>query len=537
MDCKFCGTDNFEDATFCRKCGKRLDGQITCPECGRQSPDDSIFCSYCGTRLSDKKTCEKCGSEYEGEGELCPACKADDEKLKTERATEYSAEISESQSEDLFGDGIPEAASGVDYGAFAYADAAADTTITDSAVAENGEKHGWKKWVLLAGTITGLLGVILAALFSFFVTVTPYGAFKMFASNPEYATQYGAYTVSLKWLFGDAWDVLKDKTDTFEIINSLDNLNFVDGYGLAYNVEAYVPLLFTFVLFITTIVTVFVNAIIAIVRYVGELRGKPNKGILKPTLATFFAYIIGACLIRSLWASASEVSVLGVTEDAGYRFGGATVAGFALTSVFLAVFLGSRIAVNYKSVLKVKNLVSLSASVLAIVFVSVIWSQATGAIAGVKITSTGYGSATAKYSMLQALQTLGLSNYEAHVVYDGDAHGYTLLAVMCILSVIAVSLVSSASMQSLTKHLNNAVSEEKKSSLPEAIVLTVFSIIFLVFAIVIVNEVFKISGADAEGAKKAFTPAVLVLVFAVLNLGVSIADIVLRKKFADKELI
>ncbi|MDE7181656.1 MAG: zinc ribbon domain-containing protein [Clostridia bacterium] len=532
MNCKFCGTENYDEATFCRKCGKRLDGLIICPECGRENPDDSIFCSYCGTRLTDIKICEECGTAYEGD--FCPVCNASDDDV------ERAANIDDGLDEDLFEDETPET-EGSNFGALAYADATenahAGATVGGATVAEDDKKNGWKKWVLLAGSIVGLLGVLLTVLFSFLVTVTPYGAYKELSAYPEYYSHYGSYTVSLKWLFGDAWDVLKEKTDAIDAIPSLAALNFVDGYKLAYDVEAYVPLLFTFVIFISTIITVLVHAIIAIVRYVGELRGKPNKGVLKPTLSAFFTYILGACLIRSMWASSTKMSVMGVSESAGYHFGGATVAGIALTSVFLALFLGSRIAVNYKSVLKVRNLVSLSACALAIVFVSVIWSQATGAVVGAKVSISGY-KASSKYSMLQVLQMLGLSNFEAHMAPDGDVHGYTLLAVMCIFSIVAVSLVSSASMQSLTKHLNNAVSEEKKSTLSEAIVLTIFSVIFLVVAVVIVNEVFKIMGTeDAEGTKKIYGAAVVVLVFAVLNLGVSIADIVLRNKFADKELI
>lgn len=535
MNCKFCGTENYDEATFCRKCGKRLDGLIICPECGRENPDDSIFCSYCGTRLTDIKICEECGTEYEGD--YCPVCKAADEE--TAHAADYAADIDDELEDDLFDDETPET-EGSDFGTLAYADATenahAGTTVAGAAAVEDDKKNGWKKWVLLAGSIVGLLGVLLTVLFSFLITVTPYGTYykALGAANPESISQYGTYTVSLKWLFGGAWDVLKEKTDAIDAIPSLEALNFVDGYELAYDVEAYVPLLFTFVIFIATIITVLVHAVIAIVRYVGELRGKPNKGVLKPTLSAFFTYILGACLIRSMWASSGKMSVIG---KMGYHFGGATAAGIALTSIFLALFLGSRIAVNYKSVLKVRNLVSLSACALAIVFVSVIWSQATGSVVGAKVSISGYKTSS-KYSMLQILQMLGLSDFNAHMTADGDAHGYTLLAVMCIFSVVAVSLVCSASMQSLTKHLNNAVSEEKKSSLSEAIVLTIFSVIFLVVAVVTVNELFKIMGAeDAEGTKKIYGAAVVVLVFAVLNLGVSIADIVLRNKFADKELI
>ena len=52
MECGFCGEINPEDATYCKKCGRRLDGQAVCPSCGKVVPADGEFCIYCGARLS-----------------------------------------------------------------------------------------------------------------------------------------------------------------------------------------------------------------------------------------------------------------------------------------------------------------------------------------------------------------------------------------------------------------------------------------------------------------------------------------------------
>ena len=52
MNCKHCGEENSEEAVFCRKCGKRLDGMIICPACGNKLPDDSAFCTQCGAKIA-----------------------------------------------------------------------------------------------------------------------------------------------------------------------------------------------------------------------------------------------------------------------------------------------------------------------------------------------------------------------------------------------------------------------------------------------------------------------------------------------------
>lgn len=53
MNCKHCGTENPEEAVFCKHCGKRLDGEIFCTSCGKQLDGDSAFCIYCGQRIGE----------------------------------------------------------------------------------------------------------------------------------------------------------------------------------------------------------------------------------------------------------------------------------------------------------------------------------------------------------------------------------------------------------------------------------------------------------------------------------------------------
>jgi class 3 adenylate cyclase/tetratricopeptide (TPR) repeat protein len=50
MKCPKCQHENPEDASFCNKCGHKL--ELACPECGKVNPPGSRFCNGCGHNLT-----------------------------------------------------------------------------------------------------------------------------------------------------------------------------------------------------------------------------------------------------------------------------------------------------------------------------------------------------------------------------------------------------------------------------------------------------------------------------------------------------
>ena len=53
MNCPSCGTKNIEDAVYCMRCGRRLDGTAECPNCKKRIPAEAEFCIYCGKNIEE----------------------------------------------------------------------------------------------------------------------------------------------------------------------------------------------------------------------------------------------------------------------------------------------------------------------------------------------------------------------------------------------------------------------------------------------------------------------------------------------------
>ena len=55
MRCSGCGYENQEDARFCVKCGRSIDGSdsniLYCPSCGKENLRGVSFCAFCGASL------------------------------------------------------------------------------------------------------------------------------------------------------------------------------------------------------------------------------------------------------------------------------------------------------------------------------------------------------------------------------------------------------------------------------------------------------------------------------------------------------
>lgn len=89
MECRKCGAPAVEGASFCGKCGARLDGKILCKACGKYNQEEYDFCVYCGARIDGKTVCATCGNAHEEN--FCPYCGTAAKPAQAEKPTQTAA--------------------------------------------------------------------------------------------------------------------------------------------------------------------------------------------------------------------------------------------------------------------------------------------------------------------------------------------------------------------------------------------------------------------------------------------------------------
>ena len=409
--------------------------------------------------------------------------------------------------------------------------AAAEATTNEAAPAaapaatatEQQPVSGWKKTVLLVGTILGLIGAIVSVIFVFLIGMTPY-AKPSLGEKPsaEQISEIIGDNIGIKWFFGDALKNLGDK------IQAGDGQN-----ALAYILRNLFPAMFGWLIFVGIVITVFVLTIIAIVRYAKVLSGKSSKGVEGITVGIFLTYAMGAAWIKALFAFKAENAF----GKYGYALNGATIAGLVISAVLVCALIATRIVVYGKDLLKRGNILNLSFAAVGAVLVAVVWSLSTSPVVGYKSSSI-MGDTSVTYSFLALMREIAEVNVE-EIPAELATHLSTVVT-MGLWGQLLLFAIVPITFTAALKNLHNAHSKNHKSTLAVAICLVVFSLFFLIAGMSAANNLYeyKFGGSEAleelgYSASKIMTGVIVVFVMAVLNLGVSIADKVCAKKYAD----
>lgn len=96
IKCPDCGSDNPDEATFCRKCGENLSAIKPKEETKSDNQEVAKYCVKCGYGIKDKSTeiCPKCGAKQTFKStKYCGNCGADRHKCRNMSQMWYSCNV------------------------------------------------------------------------------------------------------------------------------------------------------------------------------------------------------------------------------------------------------------------------------------------------------------------------------------------------------------------------------------------------------------------------------------------------------------
>ncbi len=492
MACKKCGAETLDGAWFCGSCGTRVDGKKPCVACNQLNDENNAYCVYCGTRIDGKKFCAHCGTEFEGK--FCPNCGYGDEKTKGK-----IKKLSESPFIEV----------------------------------EKAEKKWTLKRILsLTASCLGILGVLFALVFVFFI-----GAKAEVIGN-EIST--GKTKLNLFYFCGEFFKEAKAE------------LALSDGELPKYLTEfsMYTYGIVGLTITIATIALVVTFATLAIVTFVMNMLGKSCKSADKWSVLTMSSFFFGAGAFYGLHkltvdftAKASSVST---SVPAGITLNGATKAGIILCAILLGLFAVCKIVAKGKELFKANAIVKLILGVVGVALSAVLFICLENS--GVAHSITGKGSGVVAGLEMKGGFAFFLLGYGVNFLMgitdlrNTDMIWEVQKAVICgNIAQILLTVALIFAVLSLCYKLLVTTEDKARLGLVWAIATFVLVVTALVFALIstgAMNNMYEMSlslggntGLDTINSKAVeFKTAgiIVAVVFATLNLGVTIAQAVLN---------
>ena len=439
---------------------------MICKHCSAENPENAVYCQSCGKRLDGKVPCPSCG-EYNSENAVyCMKCGARiDGKV-----------ICASCGKEVEGDFC------------IYC----GTPVKKKRTRTHKDHEKAKKILELCGGIFAMTAVLCSLIFTCFIGL---------------AEIVSAGTKSVQVNILEIWDFFGNTYKQIEIA-----LEGLETYTPLFQVNMYLPAVFGTVFAVATLACVITFTTLASVRYAKKMMGKSEKDFGGFAAAAVFSYLAGTLLIRSLvditvYASTSAVAVQG-----SVILNRATIAGVVLSMVFLAAFIGCRIATYGKALAQKVNVVNLCFSFAAIALLSVLLAMAAQPSGGHRIIEDGV-----RFNYRIGIEAILAELITYTTEFSEVANDYVWFRLTQALQFALITLAAI----SLAFIAKNLTSDKRSSGLGLAIATAAVAILYFSFAVFAE----KLAQQSLSVTKTDIAPCIVAFVFAILNLGRAIAHL------------
>lgn len=494
MLCPICGKENPDDATYCKHCGKRMDGKKQCRFCGKLIDADAGFCNYCGT----------------------PAGAVNAAPLPPYGMPPYPYAASPVYTPPAYAP-QPPVPTAVPYPAAPapapYAAPAAPVRPAPPSPAEQQARSEHRKAVLqkvmrYCSQSFSLAMAVFSLIFVFLVGVAAYANLSGVQASAG---------VDIYYYFGGIYA---------DIGTTLAGMSEYSGiYASSLYFQA-IPLTVISAIALLGVAALSVAGIVIdILRLAGKR--KDGKSVSVFAFLLYFSFVLAFYALNNVHL---DVSIPGVISGGvAMAPNGATLAGICLGAIFFDLFTACRIVANVRKLFK-ENLLNTILSYVGVPLSLTLMSISTIPLIGIFADTLNIGSV----SPIFAISLIGnLCTTEASVQTFGAGNAAGAIAMLTIICFLLTAVIAFAAL-CLRKSWLAALEPKKNGALKWSILLTSFAAALLVCYIVadsLTKSGIVALGGDPASISFTYTMPVLLLVFSVLLLVMNIV----RKGFAGKK--